>query len=188
MIAIDTNVLVRLLTGDHPAQSKASHTLFATEDIYIPDTVLLETEWVLRAAFGLAPGEICTALRRVCGLRNVTLSDGQRVAQILDWHEAGFMPVEYLSNALPVAQGDIAQSTYSPQGGADLAGREAKGGAQYPFGLQQDRVGDIDIFGGKERVAGLALRRVVAGQQPHQHVGINRYHATPCARPQPGRP
>ena len=90
VIAIDTNVLVRLLTSDHPTQSKASHRLFATEDIYIPDTVLLETEWVLRAAFGLAPGEICTALRRVCGLRNVTLSDGQRVAQILDWHEAGF--------------------------------------------------------------------------------------------------
>ena len=90
MIAIDTNVLVRLLTGDHPAQSRASHTLFATDDIYIPDTVLLETEWVLRAAFDLTPADICTALRRVCGLRNVTVSDGQLVALIIDWHEAGF--------------------------------------------------------------------------------------------------
>lgn len=90
VIAIDTNVLVRLLTGDHPVQSKASHTLFASEDIYIPDTVLLETEWVLRAAFDLAPGEICTALRRVCGLPNVTVSDGQIVALVIDWHEAGF--------------------------------------------------------------------------------------------------
>lgn len=90
MIAIDTNVLVRLLTGDHPAQSKASRKLFASEDIHIPDTVLLETEWVLRAAFDLTPGEICTALRRVCGLRNVTVSDGQLVALVIDWHEAGF--------------------------------------------------------------------------------------------------
>lgn len=90
MISIDTNVLVRLLTGDHPAQSKASHTLFAAEDIYIPDTVLLETEWVLRAAFDLAPSEICMALRRVCGLRNVTVRDGQLVALVIDWHEAGF--------------------------------------------------------------------------------------------------
>lgn len=90
MIAIDTNVLVRLLTGDHPAQSKASRNLFASEDIHIPDTVLLETEWVLRAAFELTPGEICTALRRVCGLRNVTVSDGQLVALVIDWHEAGF--------------------------------------------------------------------------------------------------
>lgn len=89
MIAIDTNVLVRLLIDDHPAQSKASHRLFAAEDIHIPDTVLLETEWVLRAAFDLTPTEICTALRLVCGLPNVTVSDGQLIAQVIDWHEGG---------------------------------------------------------------------------------------------------
>lgn len=90
MVAIDTNVLVRLLVGDHAAQAKASRKLFAAEEIFIPDTVLLETEWVLRAAFGLAPGDICTAFRRVCGLRNVTVSDGRLVARVIDWHEAGF--------------------------------------------------------------------------------------------------
>lgn len=51
MIAIDTNVLVRLLTGDHPAQSKASHTLFGSEDIHFPDTVLLHTECNQRPSF-----------------------------------------------------------------------------------------------------------------------------------------
>lgn len=90
MIAIDTNVLVRLLVSDHPVQSKASQKLFASEDVFIPDTVLLETEWVLRAAFDLSPTDICTAFRRVCGLRNVTVSDGQLIAQVIDWHEAGF--------------------------------------------------------------------------------------------------
>ena len=90
MIAIDTNVLVRLLVSDNPLQSKASQKVFASEDIFIPDTVLLETEWVLRAAFGLGRAEICAALRRVCGLRNVAVSDGPLVAQVIDWHEAGF--------------------------------------------------------------------------------------------------
>lgn len=90
MIAVDTNVLVRLLISDNQAQSRASHKLFATEDVFIPDTVLLETEWVLRAAFELSPAEICNALRRVCGLRNVTVSDGQLIAQVIDWHESGF--------------------------------------------------------------------------------------------------
>lgn len=90
MAAIDTNVLVRLLVSDTSAQSKASHTLFASDDIFIPDTVLLETEWVLRAAFDLNPADVCAAFRRVCGLHNVTVSDGQRVAQVIDWHEAGF--------------------------------------------------------------------------------------------------
>jgi len=89
VIAVDTNVLVRLLVSDNPAQGKASHRLFASEDIFIPDTVLLETEWVLRAAFDLSPADICTAFRRLCGLHNVTVSDGPLVAQVIDWHEAG---------------------------------------------------------------------------------------------------
>ena len=65
MIAVDTNVLVRLLVSDNPAQGKASHRLFACEDVFVPDTVLLETEWVLRAAFDLTPADICTAFRNV---------------------------------------------------------------------------------------------------------------------------
>jgi predicted nucleic-acid-binding protein len=90
MVAVDTNVLVRLLVGDDPMQSKASQKLFASEEIYIPDTVLLETEWVLRAAFGLGPTDVCKGLRRVCGLHNVSLRDGPLIAQVIDWHEAGF--------------------------------------------------------------------------------------------------
>jgi predicted nucleic acid-binding protein len=89
VIAIDTNVLVRLLTGDNPAQYKASHKLFASEQIFIPDTVILETAWVLRAAYELEPATICAALRGVFGLDNVTLTNGQLVAQAIAWHEAG---------------------------------------------------------------------------------------------------
>jgi predicted nucleic-acid-binding protein len=89
VIAIDTNVLVRLLVSDNPIQSKACQRLFASENIFIADTVLLETEWVLRAAFGLNAVDICTAFRSVCGLQNVTLNDAQLLAQVIDWHEAG---------------------------------------------------------------------------------------------------
>ena len=55
MIAVDTNVLVRLLTGDDPAQTRRAADLFAQESILIPKTVLLETEWVLRYRYELAP-------------------------------------------------------------------------------------------------------------------------------------
>ena len=54
MIAVDTNVLVRLLTGDDPAQTQRAVELFAQESILIPKTVLLETEWVLRYSYELA--------------------------------------------------------------------------------------------------------------------------------------
>lgn len=89
MAAVDANVLVRLLVGDHPAQYKASVKLFASEQVFIPDTVLLETEWVLRAAYDFEPAQICEAFRRVLGLENVALSNSHRVAQAITWHEQG---------------------------------------------------------------------------------------------------
>ncbi len=89
MIAVDTNVLVRLLTGDDAAQYKASERLFASTPIFIPDTVLLETEWVLRAAYELTPADVCDAYRSLLGLANVNVADGQRVARAIAWHEDG---------------------------------------------------------------------------------------------------
>ncbi len=89
MIAVDTNVLVRLLTGDNPAQYKASVALFSTAQIFVPVTVLLETEWVLRAAFGLSPADIGDAFKRVLGLPNVAVTDGPRLSQAIAWHQQG---------------------------------------------------------------------------------------------------
>jgi len=53
MIAIDTNVLVRLLVIDDSAQSDAAQALVERERVLILRTVLLEAEWVLRSRFGL---------------------------------------------------------------------------------------------------------------------------------------
>lgn len=89
MVAIDTNILVRLLTGDNATQFKASLKLFSNEEIFIADTVILETEWVLRAAFDLDRMSICEAFKRVFGLPNVNISNGQVLSQAISWHEAG---------------------------------------------------------------------------------------------------
>ena len=89
MPAVDTNVVVRLLTGDDTAQHRIGLKLFDTEEIFIPDTVLLETEWVLRAAYGLAPTSICHAIKKILGLPNVTVANGPQVAQAVAWHEGG---------------------------------------------------------------------------------------------------
>lgn len=53
MIAIDTNVLVRLLVVDDTAQSEAARALVEGNRTLILRTVLLETEWVLRSRFRL---------------------------------------------------------------------------------------------------------------------------------------
>ncbi len=89
MIAIDTNVIVRLLTRDDEAQYEAAYALFGQEEIFIPDSVVLETEWVLRYAYDFGPADICAALRKLFGLRNVHLADDRLLAKVITWHEQG---------------------------------------------------------------------------------------------------
>lgn len=89
MIAVDTNVIVRLLTKDNDAQYKAAHKLFSAEGIFIADTVILEVEWVLRYAYEFEPEQICAAFRKLFGLKNVRLTNAQIVAQAIGWHESG---------------------------------------------------------------------------------------------------
>ena len=47
MITVDTNIIIRFLTHDDAEQYKKSFFIFNTYDVFIPDTVILETEWVL---------------------------------------------------------------------------------------------------------------------------------------------
>ena len=68
MIAVDTNVLVRLLTGDDPKQESAARSLFARESIWVAKTVLLETNWVLRSLYGFDESAIRDAFTRLLGL------------------------------------------------------------------------------------------------------------------------
>ena len=89
MIAVDTNVIVRFLTGDEPSQYAQSLELMETEAIFIPDTVILETAWVLDFVYGFKPAEISPALRDLFGLQNVHLHDPDAVARTLDWFEQG---------------------------------------------------------------------------------------------------
>jgi len=51
MIAIDTNIIIRFLTHDNERQYKKAFSVFNSQEIFIPDTVILETEWVLRYAY-----------------------------------------------------------------------------------------------------------------------------------------
>jgi predicted nucleic-acid-binding protein len=83
MIAVDTNVLVRLLTGDEPKQEAAARRLFASETIWIAKTVLLETGWVLRSLYGFEESAIRDAFTKLLGLKNVYAEDASSVAAAL---------------------------------------------------------------------------------------------------------
>lgn len=89
MRAIDTNVLVRFLTGDDPDQAALARSVIERGPVYVSSTVLLETAWVLRSVYSVAPGDIAAALRRFGGLANAVLDEPARIAQALDWVDQG---------------------------------------------------------------------------------------------------
>ncbi|MGA2040922.1 MAG: type II toxin-antitoxin system VapC family toxin [Bryobacteraceae bacterium] len=80
MIAVDTNILVRLLTGDEPRQAAAARRLFASQPIWIAKTVLLETGWVLGSLYGFDESAIVEAFTKLLGLKNVKAEDEPSVA------------------------------------------------------------------------------------------------------------
>lgn len=89
MIAVDTNVLVRLLVRDDDGQAGRAAALFEQNEIYICKTVLLETCWVLRFSYELDEAAILDALRGVVGLPQVGVEDGPAAAEALDLLGAG---------------------------------------------------------------------------------------------------
>jgi len=89
MIAIDTNVLVRLLVDDDPEQSRRARRLFERETVWIGATVLLEAAWVLDAVYERTQPEITASLRAVLGLPNVHTESPAAIASALDAADAG---------------------------------------------------------------------------------------------------
>ena len=89
MTAVDTNILVRLFTADDARQFQKARSLFSDHDIFIPDTVLLETEWVLRFAYKFEAAAINGALVNLLGLPNVRVTRPEMMAKALEWHRQG---------------------------------------------------------------------------------------------------
>lgn len=67
MIAVDTNVLVRLVVGDDPKQGRAAQRLLlqarrSGESVYVADAVLCELVWVLTSRYKLNRTACASAL------------------------------------------------------------------------------------------------------------------------------
>lgn len=100
MIAVDTNVVVRLLVGDDPKQARRATALFAREpEIFIAKTVILETAWVLRSVYGLSRSVVAEAVQSLAGLPNVVVEDAKQLAHALDLIELGIDVADALDMA-----------------------------------------------------------------------------------------
>ena len=82
MRAVDTNVLVRLVTRDDPRQVAAAEA-FVARGAWVPHVVLVEAIWVLTSVYELAAPALATAVEMLLNHRDLTLQDGDAVAAAL---------------------------------------------------------------------------------------------------------
>lgn len=79
MRAVDTNVLVRLITRDDARQTAAAEA-FVVGGAWVSHLVLVETSWVLEAVYGLGRARLVIALEMLLEHRDLVLQDPDVVA------------------------------------------------------------------------------------------------------------
>jgi predicted nucleic-acid-binding protein len=89
MRAVDTNIVVRYVMNDDAAQAGRARRLVDGANVFVPATVVQETEWVLRTIYRLSAGSISAALRQFMGLPTTRLEHPERLAAALAWFEGG---------------------------------------------------------------------------------------------------
>lgn len=90
MIALDTNLLVRIGTGDHPAEKAAALALLQHERALVLDTVLLEAAWVFRSRYAWSAGQLADFFEFLSESENVELQSPAAVAQAVTAVRRGF--------------------------------------------------------------------------------------------------
>jgi predicted nucleic-acid-binding protein len=83
MLAIDTNVLVRLIVRDDAVQTRAAE-LAVAKGAWVSHLVLAETIWVLDAAYGLPRDKIETAIDMLLNHDVLTMQDADVVEAAVD--------------------------------------------------------------------------------------------------------
>lgn len=83
MRAIDTNVLVRLLTRDDVGQAAAADA-FVRAGAWVSLVALAEAAWVLTTVYGRNSGELATSIEMLLEHRELVLQDPDVVSAALD--------------------------------------------------------------------------------------------------------
>jgi predicted nucleic-acid-binding protein len=82
MLAVDTNVLVRLVVRDNADQVRAAEA-FVVKGAWVSHLVLAETLWVLDSVFELSRERIALAVEMLLNHRDLTLQDADVVTSAL---------------------------------------------------------------------------------------------------------
>lgn len=80
MRAVDTNVLIRLITRDD-AKQVAMAEAFVARGAWVPHLVLVEAMWVLTSLYYRGPDDVATAVEMLMNHQQLTLQDADTVAE-----------------------------------------------------------------------------------------------------------
>jgi predicted nucleic-acid-binding protein len=83
MRAIDTNVLVRLITRDDVRQAAAAES-FVEPGAWVPLVVLVEAAWVLSTVYELSAKDLAKAVEMLLHHRDLVIQDAEAVAGALE--------------------------------------------------------------------------------------------------------
>lgn len=89
MIALDANILARFYVDDpgDPEAAKqrpiARRIMTESQSLFVPITVVLELEWVLRAFYGFDASQTVRVFEHLLGLAHVNIEEAERVAAAL---------------------------------------------------------------------------------------------------------
>lgn len=104
MIALDTNLLARLLLQDDAAQYKRVKTLFETRQVFTaPVTVMLELVWVLESR-DISADRIAAGLTSLTALQNFKPERADALREALRSYRAGIGFADALHLALSGGQ------------------------------------------------------------------------------------
>jgi predicted nucleic-acid-binding protein len=89
-ITVDTNLLLRVLTEDHPQQTEqAKAALSVADSVVAPTMTICETVWVLKSSHGLSAPEIAQIIRSVVGNPEITVDHAPVRAGLIALDEDG---------------------------------------------------------------------------------------------------
>ncbi len=107
MRAIDTNVLVRLMTRDDERQVTAAES-FVSKGAWVPHLAIAEAVWVLESVYERRPADIATAVEMLLSHQHLTIQDEETVAAAVDQYrqtpKAGFSDCLMLAIARKAGQ------------------------------------------------------------------------------------
>jgi len=106
VLAVDANLVLRLLTEDDPILTVRARELFERERIFVPKTVILEAGWVLGRSYNFSVMQILHAFERMLSLPNVTCEDAEAVTDAIQWARRGidFADALHLASSRGAAQ------------------------------------------------------------------------------------